>query len=349
MNLSELIPELGLSLASYTGKEILRRLGMEMIRETVCGTLCGVNIRALTESLTRRRILLSNLSMLAFQLRLGNEKLDFTELFRDKYGEASANEKLYLQWLVGLTQKGIQNIIRNDASEIDIYLHKLRENIGVLEREVEKEFGNVGGNIRVGDLKLDIDVDFLLRLFLSLGSQTLAIRGSEKSMYGKLFEKLILGSMLTTIGFKPATDTDDSENIFWLSDKTEKRESDATLLLSLGKGVRFDIGFIGSGNPEISLDKASRFDKHKTYKQKEYFMTTFIVVDRIGENSRIIELAKEIDGVMIQMSMTNWVYQIAREIYERHGYRSQILDFRPEASTAFIREKMKDVNLEQFV
>jgi len=42
----------------------------------------------------------------------------------------------------------------------------------------------------------------IARLTTAIGSQTLAIRGSDKSMYGKLFERLILGSMLTILGYK---------------------------------------------------------------------------------------------------------------------------------------------------
>jgi hypothetical protein len=52
-----------------------------------------------------------------------------------------------------------------------------------------------------------------------------------------------------------------TSRVFWLSSREERRESDATLLYEAGKGVRFDIGFIGRGNPEISLDKVSRFER----------------------------------------------------------------------------------------
>ena len=42
---------------------------------------------------------------------------------------------------------------------------------------------------------------------------------------------------------------------------SEKKENDAALLFTTGSGVRFNIGFKGTGNPEISLDDVSRFDR----------------------------------------------------------------------------------------
>ena len=35
----------------------------------------------------------------------------------------------------------------------------------------------------------------------------------------------------------------------------------ASALIKAGHGVRFDIGFIGRRNPEISLDEVSRFER----------------------------------------------------------------------------------------
>src|SRR3990172_192510 len=112
------------------------------------------------------------------------------------------------------------------------------------------------------NIETDISKYAMKSLIKTIGAQTLAIRGSEKSAYGKLFEKLVLGSLLHILGFKHiAPPPQEYEKVFWLSSRNEKRESDATLLYELGQGVRFDIGFIGRGNPEISLDKVTRFER----------------------------------------------------------------------------------------
>src|SRR5690606_14779641 len=98
---------------------------------------------------------------------------------------------------------------------------------------------------------------FMIYLLNTIGSQTLTIRGSDKSTYGKLFEKLVLGSLLHVMGFdfQKSGELENPNRVFWLSSNDDDRESDATLLYEAGKGVRFDIGFIGRGNTEISLDK----------------------------------------------------------------------------------------------
>jgi hypothetical protein len=44
----------------------------------------------------------------------------------------------------------------------------------------------------------------ITRLTTAIGSLTLTIRGSDKSIYGKLFERLILGSVLSILGFQQA-------------------------------------------------------------------------------------------------------------------------------------------------
>ena len=117
----------------------------------------------------------------------------------------------------------------------------------------------------------------LLRMFVAVGAQTLSIRGSEKFMYGKLFEKFILGSLLTILDFNHTVAGTSGVMIFWLSDAADKRESDATALLRPGTGVRFDIGFIGKGNPEISLDKVSRFGAVMETGEVKHEMSTIIL------------------------------------------------------------------------
>ena len=191
----------------------------------------------------------------------------------------------------------------------------------------------------------------ILQLFTAIGAQTLAIRGSEKSMYGKLFEKLILGSLLTILGFElidPKKSTK-SNRVFWLSQRETSRESDATLLFKPGTGVRFDIGFIGPGNTEISLDKVSRFEREMDFGRKLHFMSTIVLVDRIGEGSRITELAKRIDGNIVQMSMNYWVKEICQILKTKIGFDHKIMELSNEKSLIFVNKEMEKINLNQFI
>src|SRR3989344_9380367 len=102
----------------------------------------------------------------------------------------------------------------------------------MLAAETEKESGKLQCCVKYANGKESIlDWHDMLSLFCTIGSQTLAVRGSEKSTYGKLFERLVLGSVLQVLGFEhvlyPPRKT---TGVFWLSSRLEARESDATLL-----------------------------------------------------------------------------------------------------------------------
>jgi len=184
----------------------------------------------------------------------------------------------------------------------------------------------------------------------TIGAQTLAIRGSDKSTFGKLFEKLILGTLLSLLGFELVKPNDISKpkNVFWLS-STEKRESDATLLYSPGKAVRFDIGFIGRGNPEISLDKVSRFEREIELGRSKWYVNTIIIVDRIGKNSRIEALAKRINGRIVQMSGAYWALEIAKILKSSFGYKNEILDLNRAELGNYLKKKLDTISFENLL
>ena len=164
---------------------------------------------------------------------------------------------MFLQWLVGLTGKSIQNVLRNEPEEYQTYLETVEDALRKSAERCQIDFGHISGKIQLNEVECELNWPFILYLFTAIGAQTLSIRGAEKSMYGKMFEKLILGSLLTLLGFQYTQSEDSSRNrnVFWLSSRGDKRESDATLLYKPGVGVRFDIGFIGPGNTEISLER----------------------------------------------------------------------------------------------
>lgn len=58
-------------------------------------------------------------------------------------------------------------------------------------------------------------------LMVPIGSQTLATRGSEKSMYGKFFEKLVMGSVLEILGFSFDGKRSGCDMTYWLSERGE--------------------------------------------------------------------------------------------------------------------------------
>lgn len=357
MKINKFIPEIGKNLAAYKGSELIERIGENTVKEVVSNVLCGSNIRSLTETLTRKRIALSNAAMLMTYIDAGHSIKEFQNNLPKLVGEEiltsklTKEEKQYLFWLVGLTGKSVQNLLRGSYEEFIEYLNNLEKALDESSMEAHKVFGDLTGSICIKDKQTKISWQILTQLFTAIGTQTLAIRGAEKSLYGKLFEKFVMGSLLTILGFSYSeiNNLTSSEMVFWLSERGNKRESDATVLIKKGVGVRFDIGFIGPGNTEISLDKVSRFETEMDLGRQKHYMTTIIIVDRIGENSRITEMAQNIGGHLVQMSMSYWVREVAQILRDSSGFNHKILDMKKDDSLKFIKDSMKGVELRNFI
>ena len=355
--LSGQIPEIGRKLTKFTGKELIDRVGNDVINEVVTSILCGGNVRALTEGLTQRRILLSNASLFLTYLKGSKLFTDFENnlnsiVFKELLeNRLKTEEKVFLQWFIGLTGKSIQNVLRSNPDVVEKHLKEFDERLKESSQEIIKELGDISTNITIDKTNYLLKWPALLQIFYAIGTQTLAIRGSEKSMYGKLFEKLILGSVLTILGFKQIDprESTQSKMVFWLSQRENKRESDATILVKPGVGARFDLGFIGPGNSEISLDKVSRFEREMNYGRQLHYMSTIILVDRIGVGSRIAEMAREINGTIIQMSMTYWVQEVAQVLNEKLEFKHPILKMTPDQSLEFVEKAMANVDLKAFM
>jgi hypothetical protein len=350
--LGNYIPKLGLSLAKYKGQQIADRLGEEVVRETVASILCGYNLRALTENLTRRRLTLSNGAMVKTFIDAANKIDDFPEklsaiLSKELKGATPVERKIFLNWIVGLTGKSIQNVLRGASKNLEGYLNNFQDSIEKACVVCKEEFGEIKGELKIGSSVALVDWLFISYLNAAIGSQTLAIRGSEKSMYGKMFEPLVLSALLQLLGFKRVKESDYSqkERVFWLSHRKDKRESDATLLYEAGVGVYFDIGFIGPGNPEITLDKVSRFERFLEDGYRKFEMKTIIIVDRIGDGSRIEGLAAKINGHIVQMSMAHWVKVIYEILKSTIGFKHPILSMQYSELESYIREKVGKIDL----
>ncbi|OGO75514.1 MAG: hypothetical protein A3K41_02540 [Chloroflexi bacterium RIFOXYD12_FULL_57_15] len=266
-------------------------------------------------------------------------------------GNLSKSERWLAQWILGLTDKAFQNVLRDDPEAIAEYRDRYIQTCDEVIATRKTEKGTLQGEITInGSQKAQINWLWMTYLLNTIGAQTLAIRGSEKSAYGKLFEKLVLGSLLHILGFKHiAPPPQEYEKVFWLSSRNEKRESDATLLYELGQGVRFDIGFIGRGNPEISLDKVTRFEREISLGRSKFFMATIILVDRIGANSRIERMAEEVQGTIIQMSAGYWPRQVAQVLSKSVGFKHELLRMNDSETEKYLRKAMRKVPLEQFI
>jgi hypothetical protein len=347
-----------LKLLEASGGDFVRQIGMDVIRSVVLDVLTGKNLRDSTEVLTRRRIATLNLATVNLFLQGSASLAEFVTQLPHLAADILARKRLtkserwMAQWALGLTDKAFQNVLRDNPDALagyrDRYIETCRE---VVARHVQ-EHGELTGTLTL-DSGVVAEVNWLMLTYLlnAIGAQTLAIRGSEKSAYGKLFEKLILGSLLHILGFRhvSAEQPQPLKRVFWLASRGERRESDATLLYEAGKGVRFDIGFIGRGNPEISLDKVTRFEREISLGRSRWYLATIIIVDRIGANSRIERLAQQVDGTIIQMSAAYWPQQVAQELSRVLGFKHKLVSMKQSRIQGFLARQLKQVPLETFI
>jgi hypothetical protein len=355
--LSELLSPSAIKLLSASGSELVRQIGLDVVRGVVLDVFSGRNLRDSTEQLTRRRIAALNLATVELFLQGSTASADFVATLPDLAAEILSHKQLHkserwlAQWVLGLTDKAFQNVLRDNPNAVEEYKQQYVNICSEVIASHAREHGDLSGTIQTtAGLRAELNWLWLIYLLNTIGAQTLAVRGSEKSAYGKLFEKLILGSLLHILGFKHILPPPQAfERVFWLSSRGERRESDATLLYEPGRGVRFDIGFIGRGNPEISLDKVTRFEREIALGRSTYYMATIILVDRIGGNSRIETLAREVGGTIVQMSASFWIRQVVQVLNASLGFEHPLLTMNDDQVEAFLREQILQVPLEDFI
>jgi hypothetical protein len=271
--------------------------------------------------------------------------------FENLTNRASKSEKELSKWMIGLTGKSVQNVLRDDDRQLKKYTESFAENLDRLASETAKDSGDLRCVVKSANGKEAVlDWHDLLSLFCTIGSQTLAIRGSEKSTYGKLFERLVLGSVLAALGFEQTGyPPGKTSKVFWLSSKIGEREADATLLVADGQAIRFDLGFIGRGNPEITKDKVSRFERNLEVNKKQFHSATCIIVDRVGESSALEDQAKRAGAKIVQMSMSYWPVELAQWLADKFKHKSDILTCKQTDLPALLKKKLSAVSSENFV
>ena len=127
-----------------------------------------------------------------------------------------------------------------------------------------------------------------------------------------------------------------------------ERETDATLIYG-GKAISIDIGFIGKGNPEISLDKVSRFNRYKQISGVEHQMNTIIIVDTVAEHSDLLNKAKRIQGAVFQMIHPDWTVCFAREVCSIFHLDHPLCQKRADELDDFFRNELRKISVKQFL
>lgn len=361
-NLNDLFPSEGKILLTGGGKEFIERVGIEATKQAIHNVMMGENLRTQTEPLSQQRVaILSGAIISLFTsgfLEVENFSTELSKMAVEQIKSSKKKDKgsnWIAQWLIGLTGKSVQNVLR-DTTAVEKYLEDFEQTIEEAAAKCHQDFGELKMTLGFVEdekgRKVELNWKDIARLTTAISSQTLTIRGSEKSVYGKLFERLILGSYLTILGFErvnPKTNKKTSQ-VFWLSDSADSRESDATLLNKPGQLARFDIGFIGKGNPEISKDKLSRYAREFELAGEKHTSVTFIVVDRLPEKSKKTEeAAKKIKAEIVQMSMQFWVKDLAIKLGERLGIKHELQTMNEDKISNYLNKKLAGIPVQEFL
>lgn len=355
-HLFEYYNQLGRDNIKATSSDFTKAVGEEGIKDIIRKVFMGGNVRDVTEFITQRRLLNSYFAMLDLYMNyLGDYVSDtnaFAEMVTNDLKRAKTDEKILDLWLLGLTKKGLDNIVRTEANIVD-YQHSFSASLTDAAEDFENTYGKITGTIEINNKKLNVDWKLLSLLFIAMGSQTLSIRGSAKSMNGKMFEKLVLGSLLTISGFKylsgPPLRMKKDEKYFWLSNMdANERETDATLAYN-GKAVSIDIGFIGKGNPEITLDKVTRFNAYKQIGGVDHDMATIIIVDTVAPNSDLVNKASRVNGRVLQMKESDWTIRFSNAINEIFGIETELSKKNQSELEDYFKEKLDNIDITEFI
>lgn len=342
-------------------KTFIDAVGKETLKESIKDVVVnGENYRPLTERQLRSKVLRSDYFLTKLLPEIIEEFTTHTEdhsienffvsLAAQLIVEPTNSEQFKIALsLLGLTKKGLDNILDNNPWQLYNYCLDLSKSI--------TEFVNQHFNKKVSEVTND-EFEYTLQL-LSISSLSLAIRGSMKSMVGKLFERLILGTSLSLLGLKylstPPTYTekeyselcDRNQAYFWLSSKEKNgREKDATIMYR-DKIIDIDIGLIGKGNPEIAADKLSRFKPEYKFKNRVFPAKTIILIGRVNNGKIIQASAHNTNGKVIEITNNNqWLFELNKYMLE---FISPEQDLRLNTDFSTLGDQINQIDIEKFI
>lgn len=360
--LDSLFPEQGRLFLTGGGKEFIERIGVDAAKKVVLGILQGENVRAQTEPLTRRRLTQVSAAMTVLFARGWSEVDDFSsvlsQLAIEQFQSVPPGDHAKswpAQWILGITGKSFQNVLRGDHKTLESYVSQFESAINDSTLRIIEQYGPISSSL--GFLKdprgttVELGWKDLTRWMTAIGSLTLTIRGSDKSVYGKLYERLVLGSILTILGFRQVNPRSNqtSKMVFWLADSRDNRESDATAIVREGKVAHFDIGFIGPGNPEISKDKLSRYARDVELAGRRHSAQTYIIIDKISNTGKTRQAAARIGAEILQMSMQHWTRDLAQRLKKGLDLRSPLTNLSDSEIAEFLEEKLEPIRIQDFL
>ena len=162
--LTDLISPADLDLLSASGSQLVEQIGLDVVRGVVLDILTGKNLRDSTEALTRRRIATLNLATMELFIKGSANSKDFVnqlpKIATDilSKGNLSKSERWLAQWILGLTDKAFQNVLRDDPEAIAEYRDRYIQTCDEVIATRKTEKGTLQGEITInGSQKAQIN------------------------------------------------------------------------------------------------------------------------------------------------------------------------------------------------
>jgi hypothetical protein len=265
----------------------------DFVRGAVLHLMCGGNYRDITERCVRERLNICHswLLSVAHQARAKFGATWAKTLLKNLLNSSDKHQVMKdLQfWLVGLMKKTAENL-ELKPTEPKEFLEFLDAMFAACQN-VAANARWPSGNVTIGLVNEKtrqtelLGLDESLWLLQIVGASTLTLRGSNKAIFGKRFERAFLRASLELLGLK-------LDQSFWLNierDAEVGREADAEVETKRGR-IRIDMGLIGVGNQEVSEDKLNRVGRNGV-----------VLVDRLGRKSSVMETAERLGVKLIQI------------------------------------------------
>ncbi len=83
--------------------------------------------------------------------------------------------------------------------------------------------------------------------------------------------------------------------------------------------------------------------------EAKWYLATIIIVDRIGKGSNIKDMARAIDGDIVQMSMGYWPQEVAQILNQRMDFEHPLVNMERTELRPYLKTALEQVNLMDFL
>lgn len=176
LNFAHLMPSKARALMAGKGNEVIKQIGLDVIRGTVYDVLCGKNLRDSTETITRKRLATINAATLAMFIKGEAMSPNFTvnlpTLASDRLKKRiTGDERQILQWILGLTNKASQNVLHDSTEHIDQYKNDYVRICQEVVAVCEADYGILKGMVELNPSeKAEINWYFIVELLQTIGA-----------------------------------------------------------------------------------------------------------------------------------------------------------------------------------